>query len=258
MSGPIDQGFRAYNAKLETTRAPYDPVSGLGDKNDPTSYVARPGVDFFRPWIAIRNGMAFQWPLGLQGYSLTIDPTLGIHKFIGDNKVTVDVLHAGEEHFVMSGEFPGNSAPYLIAALRDVVYRDGGEEGKILCIPEIMSHAQRVQVIHFEADRDAADRGRDATYSIELVRIGIVGPVVNTTVASPEAQPAATTKGKSTQSIHVDAKHNTLRKIAAWKLGDANNWRQVYNDNENFFVKNNIPLSQAPSHKLNVGVLIYF
>lgn len=257
MSGPIDQGFRAYNAQLETTAAPYDSVAGTGDKNDSAIYLTRPGIDFFRPWLAIRNGVAFQWPLGLEGYDLTIDPTLGIHRFIGDNAVVVDVLHAGEEHFTMSGSFPGNSAPKLIQALRDIVYKDGGEEGKILCVPEIMSHAQRVHVVNAEFNRDASDRGRDSNYSIEFVRIGTVGPKTQTTVAPP-VQPAVSTKGTTAQSIHVDGKHNTLRKIAAWKLGGTDQWRIVYNANQSFFNKHNIPISQAPDYRIALGVVVYY
>lgn len=263
MAGPIDQGFRAYKAKLETTVAPFDPFAATnsplrGDPDDPASYVQRPGVDFFRPWLAIRGGVAFQWPLGLEGYSLTIDPTLGIHKFIGDNKVVVDVLHAGEEHFTMTGNFPGNSAPKLIQALRDVVYRKTGEEGKILCIPEIMTHAQRVHVFHADFDRDPTARGRDATYSIEFVRLGTVGGTINTTIDPPPLPVTVQHQGKNALSVRVDAKHNSLRKIAAWKLGAASKWKSVYRANEQFFIKNNIAISKAPDYRLPLGMTVYY
>lgn len=254
----LDQTFRSIGAKLETTAAPYDPVAQTGNPNDTASYVLRPGVNFVRPWLGIRNGPAFQWPLGLEGFTLSIDPLLGIHKFIGDNAVTVDVLHAGEEHFTMQGSFLGLSAPALIRALRDVVYQGAGSEGKILFIPEIMSHAQRVEVVHAEFSRAQDSRGKDADYSIEFVRLGtlnaissLVAPII------PTPQVATGKKAKSSKSIQVDAKHNTARKIARWKLGDATKWRTIYNANEKFYNNNNVKLAKAPDYRIPNGTKIY-
>src|SRR6267142_156717 len=97
-----DQGFGTIGAKLKTAAGPYNRFGSqgpTGDFNDTAHFVLSPGTDFLRPWLAIRNGPAFQWPLGLEGFQMTVDPQLGIHKYIGDNAVTVDVIHAGEEHF---------------------------------------------------------------------------------------------------------------------------------------------------------------
>lgn len=253
----LDQTFTSLKSKLETTAAPYDPFGKTGDPNDPAQYIKQPGVEFLRPWLAIRNGPAFQWPLGLEGYTLEITPELGIHKFIGDNAVTVDVIHAGEEHFTMNGSFPGNSAPLLMQALRDLVYQGAPAEGKILYIPEIMTHAQRVQVVSFSGSRTPDDRGRDAQYTIEFVRLGVAAGI-KSTQKPIVVVPSTSTTSASVHSIHVDAKHNSLRKIATWKFGDASEWRTIYNKNQKFFVKNNIPLAKAPDHRINVGVLIYF
>lgn len=254
----LDQGFRRYKSTLETTSAPFNPFTGVGDKTDDSMYIVEPGVAFFRPWLAIRNGPAFQWPLGMEGFSLTIDPTLGIHKFIGDNKVVVDVVHSGEEHLTLSGNFPGDSAPDLIQALRDVVYQDAPEEGKILYVPEIMSHAQRVQIVHAEFSRGEDQRGRDTTYSIEFVRMGLAADNPDTTTTPTTPNPKTGAKGKTTKSIKVDAKHNTLRKIAAWKLGKSSNWRTVYNANSAWFVKRNVPLAKAPDYRIPLGTTIHY
>lgn len=255
---PLDQGFRRYKATLETTAGPFNPFSGSGSPKDDAQYILEPGVAFFRPWIAVRNGPAFQWPLGIEGFNLSIDPTLGIHKFIGDNKVAVDVIHAGEEHFTLNGSFPGDSAPRLIQALRDVVYHGAGEEGKIMYIPEILTHAQRVQVVRAEFTRDQDGRGRDHSYSLEVVRIGMAdkNPVI-TTQPSP-TNPRVGAKGKSSQSINVDSKHNTLRKIAAWKLGSSDRWRTVYDANSKFFIKKSIHLAKAPDYRLPLGMKVYY
>lgn len=253
-----DQGFRDFGAKLETTSAPYDPFSKRGDPDDPARYVLRPGVNFMRPWLAIRNGPAFQWPLGMEGVTLSVQPTLGIHKSVGDNVVDVDVIHAGEEHFTLTGNFPGDSSPDLIAALRDVVYQGASREGKLLWLPELVTYVQRVQIVSLEATRDQEARGRDMSYSIEFVRMGIASVQFDPSPAAPTPQPTHPPKGKSTRSVKVDAKHNTLRKIAAWKLGSATKWRTVYNANQSWFVKRNIQLAKAPDYRLPVGTLIHF
>jgi hypothetical protein len=255
----MDQTFRTLNAKLETTAAPYDPISGVGDPQDTAVYLVRPGVNFIRPWLAIRNGPAFQWPLGMEGFTLTIDPTLGIHKFVGDNAVTVDVIHRGEEHITLSGNFPGSSAPALIRALRDLVYQGAPDEGKILFLPEVMRFAQRVQVVHAEFSRTEENRGRDASYSIEFVRLGQLNSLTKSIVpviSSPQVVTGKT--AKSTRSVSADAKHNTLRKIALWKLNDARKWRTVYDANQKFFVSHSIPLAKAPDYRLPAGLKVYF
>jgi hypothetical protein len=245
-----DQGFESIGAKLETTKAPYDPFSETGNPNDPAWYTIQPGRNFMRPWLAIRNGAAFQWPLGLEGFTLTLDPTLGIHKYIGGNTVSVSVIHAGEEHFSMSGNFPGNSAPSLVAALRDVVYKGSPGEGKLLWLPEIVTYVQRVQVIHFEAARDQESRGRDMTYTIEFARMGVAALKFSPRPIAPTPQP--------TRTVKVDAKHNTLRKIAAWKLGRSDKWRTVYNANTKWFTSHHVPLAKIPDYRLPLGTTIHY
>lgn len=253
-----DQGFRAIGAKLGTSKGPYDPFNSRGSAKDDSRYIQEPGVNFMRPWLAIRNGAAFQWPLGLQGYSNIVDPTLGTHKFIGDNKVTIDVIHAGEEHFTLNGMFPGDSAPALVAALKDIVYKAAPPEGKILWLPEVVAYAQRVQVVHFEAQRSDDDRGRDMSYSIEFVRIGTLSIKFDTLPTAAGPQPSKPAKGKPARSIKVDATHNTLRKIAQWKLGGADKWRTIYNANQKWFVTKKVPLAKAPDYRLPLGLAIHY
>jgi hypothetical protein len=253
-----DQQFTSYGAKLLTKKGPHDPYGKTGDPKDTAEYVVEPGVNFLRPWIAIRNGPAFQFPGGMEGFQVVIDPLLGIHKYIGDNKCVVDVLHAGEEHITLNGSFLGNSSPALFQALRQVVYQGAGEEGKIVYIPEIMTHAQRMQVVHFDSSRDSDGRGRDMSYTIELIRIGTIGDLI-TARALPEAtQPIAAAKGAPTRFVKVDTKHNTLRKIARWKLGAASKWDNLYTVNEAYFVKHGISKSKAPDYRLPLGTKINY
>lgn len=254
----LDQGFRQFKSKLLTTQAPYDPSTGRGDKNDTAQYIVVPGQHFMRPWLAIRGGAAFQWPLGLEGFSISVDPTLGTHRYIGDNKVIIDVVHAGEEHFSMSGSFPGKSAAALVRSLKDIVYKQAGPEGKILWLPELVTYAQRVQVVRFTADRARDQRGWDMDYTIEFVRIGVTSLKLDPDVKPTRAQPTAPPKGNSSRSVSVDAKHNSLRKIAAWKLGNAAKWRQVYDKNEKWFIKQKVSIAKAPDYRLPLGMKVFY
>jgi hypothetical protein len=260
--GTLDQGFRdkAFKAQLVTTKGPYNefPNVPTGSKKDSAHYIVEPGVNFMRPWLAVRNGPAFQWPLGLEGFTLAIDATLGIHKYIGDNQVTVDVIHAGEERFTLTGNFPGNSAPDLTAALRTVVYHDSGRDGKVLWLPEIVTYAQLVQVAHFEAVRAEEGRGRDMTYTIEFVKIGKTDFASNPNPVLTKPQPTRPPKGTSPAWFKVNGKYNTLRKIAKWKYGSASKWRAIYNLNSKWFIKRNIKLAKAPDYHIPIGTRIYF
>ena len=257
MASSVDQGFGAYGAKLFTKAAPYDPRAKTGGPGDEASYLVRPGVDFLRPWIAIENDIAFQWPLGVQGFDFTTDPVLGSHTFIGDNAVVLDVLHTGVEALTLTGTFPGESSPSLFQALREVVRRVA-VNGKILFIPEVMSHAQRVQVSHFESSRDSGERGRTLGYSLAVQIVGQASP--NSTPAytlSPVSSTAAN-KGTSARTVAVNSTHRTLRQLALWKLGSAAKWTQIYTANEAYFVNHSIPKSQAPTHRLPLGLKFYY
>lgn len=257
MASTLDQGFTAYGARLLTTAAPFDPFAKTGGKDDDATYLARPGVDFLRPWLAIEGDAAFQWPLGLQGFTHTIDPVLGTHSFIGGNAVVVDVVSTGNESLTMSGSFPGDSAPVLMQALREVVRRVA-PGGKILYVPEVMTHAQRVQVSHSEFDRDQSARGRSMGYSIDFEITGLAGPTGSAPYTTGPVSTTAKAKGSSPRSVRSDSAHNTLRRIAAWKMGSSARWEQAYTLSEAWFIQHSVPRSKAPDYRLPIGTTIYF
>jgi hypothetical protein len=252
----LDDGFKQVKAKLITANQPFNPWTGGGDPFDDARYIVKPGVNFMRPWIAIRGGDAFQWQGGLQGFTLAIDATLGIHKYIGDDDVKVEVIHASEEHFTLSGNFLGDSAPDNIQALTSIVRQKAPTEGKILWLPEVVTYAQRVEVVRAEFTRADEDRGRDFRYSIEFVRMGTIDLALDP--EPEEVIPQPTEKVRPKRSVKVDAKHNTLRKIALWKLGSSKRWRIVYNANMPWFVKRRIALMKAPDYRLPRGTRIYY
>jgi hypothetical protein len=210
-----------------------------------------------RPWLAIQNDIAFQWPLGLQGFNLTTSPDLSTHHFVGDNKVWVDVIHTGAESITMAGSLPGSSSSSLVQALREVVRRVA-PEGKILFIPEVFTHAQRVQVSNANFDRDQGSRGRSMTYSIDFWITGLAGKVAAPTRPREAVVSTSSAKGKTGRTVSSTAKYNSLRKIAAWRLGSDDNWDQLYALNESWFNSRSIQKAKAPDYILPIGTTIHF
>lgn len=243
---------------------PFNPWTGEGDENDSVQYILSPGANFYRPWISVPGGRAFVWPLGIEGFSLSIDPQLGIHKYIGDNAVKVDVVHNGEERLSMSGSFPGSTSAKAFRALRDIVYADTPEQGKILYVPHLFTYTQRVVVASARFDRSEGDRGTDLTYSLELVRLGPGATVHEDQLVDPEPQGAkgaktSGAKGASGAGAHrqfkVNGTYNNLTKIAALKK---TTWKVLYDKNQGVFRKLGIPAHQAPTKRLPLGTVIFY
>jgi hypothetical protein len=246
-----------------TNPSPYDPFSKKGDEDDSAYYVLRPGVEFWRPWIRVPNGPAFVWPLGIEGFTLSVDSTLGIHKYIGDNAVQVDVIHKGQENFAMSGNLPGDTGPENARKLRDVFYADTPRRGKILFIPGILPYAQRVVLANLRIDHGEDDRGEDLRYSLDVVRIGYDEDYkADPRLTDPDTQPQSGGSGSSGKKVAASPKKfavtatvNTLRKIASAKN---TNWNTLYTKNEALFVKLKIAYMRAPDYKIKLGTKINY
>jgi hypothetical protein len=241
-----------------------DPKNPMhGDPKDTAQYIMNPGVNFYRPWLASNdrfNGAAFIWPLGIEGFSLSIEPQIGIHRLIGDNAVEVDITHKGEERFVMSGNFPGFTGPDNLRALRQVVYMTTPKTGKVLYVPHILPYAQRVVVARASFNHAEDMRGQDLTYEIEFVRTGLIdtGKSDREPVITEPKPPDTRPHKASPRFVRVDAKHNTLRKIAKWKLGSTSKWHTLYKKNEKWFHQNHIITAKIPDKRLPGGKIIYY
>jgi hypothetical protein len=257
-----------FNRNKANKDGPFNPFTAennplRGSEDDPAIYIARPGLDFFVPWLAVdmAKGPAFVWPLAVEGLEITVDPTLGIHRFIGDDRVYVDVVHRGEERITLSGNFPGDTGPDNLRALREIVYAITPKLGKVLYVPHAFTYAQRVVVNRFRGGRTEDMRGLDLTYEVEFVRIGYInaGKADNDPIlAEPIPQPTTGSVNASTHRVQADGKHNTLRKIALWKLGSAAKWNSLYTLNLKWFQKQGVPASKAPDYRLPAGTTIYY
>jgi hypothetical protein len=246
------------------TQFPLDKVSQAsrprGDEDDTARYIAAPGVDFYRPWLSIPGGDSFVWPGGVEGFSCRIDPTLGIHSYIGDNAVVVDVTHKGREGITLSGIFPGLSSVDAFLSLRDMIYKDIPEGGFILYVPHLFPKTQRVFVQSASFDHPQDSRLRDLAYSVDFVRVnvGAAQPTPNIRTPTPQPAPATKARGKASRRFVVNATVNTLRKIAAAKLGSANRWHELYSKNEKFFKKRKIAMHAVPDYRLAQGTKINY
>lgn len=262
-----------FNTRQAFVDGPFNPFADeknhevRGDPDDSVVYLSEPGVNFYRPWISVPNGRAFVWPLGVEGFSLSIDPSLGVHKYVGDNAVKVDVIHKGEERLTLNGSFPGKSSIGAFRALRDIVYADTPERGKVLYVPHLFTYTQRVVIGATRFDRGDTDRGTDLTYSIECIRLGPGTKTHEDALIDVEPIPGQTDKtsganGGSGKGAHrvftVNGTYDTLRKIAAHKLGKANKWRTLYNKNSRYFIMHSVPAHLAPDHHIALGTKIYY
>lgn len=237
---------------------PYNPWTGAGDEDDSVQYIQPPGLAFLRPWLQVPGGRSFVWPLGVEGFSLSIEPQLGIHHFIGDNAVKVDVMHKGEERVTLNGSFPGDTSTDAFQALREAVYADTPVLGKVLYVPHVFTYTQRVVIANARFDHAEDDFSKDLNYSIDFVRTGLTNKVAEPSLQQPIAQGRSAPKGGSSRKFTVNSKYNTLRKIAALKLKNANRWDDIYKKNTKLFTKLKVSAHKAPDYHLKVGTGIYW
>ena len=96
-----DTGYRVY--------------TNIGNADDTAHYILKPDLQFYRPWLASpgvgASGIAFVWPLGIEGFTLASTAELGIHKYIGDNDIDIEIVYPDEYHITLNGIFPGKTAP---------------------------------------------------------------------------------------------------------------------------------------------------
>lgn len=202
-------------------------IAGENAGDDSAHYLLRPDVDFYRPWIASpgvgATGIAFVWPLGVEGFTLSSTPELGIHKYIGDNNIDVEVIYPDEFHVVLTGEFPGKTSAENFRALRKVILHKSNTGSKILAVPLVAENLLNVAVSDYSFTRDETDSTQTIQYSIEFVYQSVGSLLKLPQLVAPKPNPSFTTapRGKSTKQTLVP--HSpTVRGVA----------RQIYNDPE--------------------------
>src|SRR5687768_6965786 len=100
-------------------RLPRGHLRRIGE--DPARYLLTPGVHFRRPFLRIPNGPVFRWPLGTEGFAYSSNAQLGVHRYLGQEDIEVNVIYRDEPHIEMTGSFPGNTGPALMRQLLEIL-----------------------------------------------------------------------------------------------------------------------------------------
>jgi hypothetical protein len=239
------------------TEFPYDPDTKRGDPQDPAQYIQRPGSGFFRPWISIPGGASFVWPLGVEGFSDAIEPTLGISNEIGGG-TKIDVISRGSERISLNGSFPGKTSRDAFLALRNIVVTEPPESGYILYIPHLFHNTQRVFVASARFDHADGERSDDLTYSIDFIRIRAGSAVSDPKLSGRQTEVPAQGRGRAPNAFVSTMRVNTLRAIAKRVLKNQNRWGELYRKNENWFRERSVPMKNVPTYHLPEGTTIYY
>jgi hypothetical protein len=233
----------------------------IGD--DPARYLATPEAMFERPWLSAPGSDvdAFVWPLGTEGFRYSGSSEYGIHKYIGDDEIEVNVIHRDEPHFELNGIFPGNTAPANMRALVAVIRADTTDNGKILHLPYILPTQQWVAVTDYSFSHEEGDRTKTIAYTISFLRMRAgkkqgTGPP-NT---DPGANPTSgnDTRGDDVSVFVVKEGFRTLRAIAKKVYGSVEEWTKLFNKNEKKLKDKGITRSEAATHQLPLGMKITF
>jgi hypothetical protein len=231
---------------------------------DEARYILMPDAEFDRPWIASpqgSSGPAFVWPLGVEGFSFSSNATAGIHHYIGDNDVYVDIVYPDEYHLVLNGVFPGNTSPQLMSLLRQVILHQPDPPGiKLLSIAPAAALIQRVRVINHSFTRDAGDTYTRINYSIECIRTGTGSAALSTIDAIPDPDPSNSQLRGSALGRHTVKSIQDFPGLASllYKSNGLPAQMQLWSLNEAKMESLSIPLFKIPYALIPVGTVINY
>jgi hypothetical protein len=206
----------------------------------------------------------FTWPIGIEGLRRSGTAALGIHRYLGENSVDVQVLHKDESRIEMSGVFPGITGRQYMNSLIDVIMADTPERGKILHLPGVFPREQYVVVENYDFSHDEDDRTHSWTYTITFVRIEVGKRVKDPHGKPPPPQPGVKTnnRGKAGRIFTIKDGVRTLKAVAKLKYGDADDWRKLLNANRQtlraYMGRHNISMHQLPTHRFPIGTKFRF
>lgn len=233
-----------------------------GNQDDSARYLLEPDTEFYRPWIANPpNGSAFIWPGGIQGFNISSTSTLGIHHYIGEVDIDVDVIYPSEEHITLTGHFPGKKSVNFLQRLKKVLLEKTSEAGKVLALPLVEERILYVAVSNYAFTHDENDNTDTVGYSIDLVRVGVGGKLILPTLTPPKnnAQAKKKKKGKSAKKKTVSSGGGgggSLRSLAMAIYGNTSvdAQLQIIKDNQDNLEAQGIQAFTLPITSLGNGV----
>lgn len=240
-------------------------IPNTGD--DPAAMIVNPSR--FRKPQLISGDRNFTWPIGIEGFRVAGRATLGVHRPIGRNAVSVSVIHLDEGRISLDGEFAGLTAVENMVKLRDVCMAAPPANGKLLILPGVFEEVQYVMVEEHDFTHDQDDRTHSIAYNISMIRIGSQGDADQFATMTAPAQPgnSSTPRGEGSPnsagpnspgstvtiggtSVYLTTSSTaTLREIAQLKLGSADKWPILVEYNRPIFVgvaSHEIPTMRFP------------
>lgn len=168
----------------------------------------------------------FAFPVGLEGFEIDGQVSLGIHKYFGDNNVDARIMHREEGRITMSGLFPGKTAMSNYIACRDLLMSQPPERGMLLYAEGAFGREQYVlpEAWNFTHETEIGDSS--IGYRITFIRLGVGKYLKDPSGSPPPANPSVsnqTPKGNA-RIWKVTSGSRTLRSIAQIVYGNAEKW----------------------------------
>jgi hypothetical protein len=210
-----------------------------GTGQDSARYLIPDSQLYFKRPRLISGTREFVWPIGVEGFRRSGSALLAIHRPIGHNTSTIQVINKDESRIELTGTFPGRTAKDNMIALIDVIMATTPEKGKVLVMPGIFPREQYVYVENYDFVHDAEDRTHSIAYTITFIREAVGDKIKNVIGKPPVPNPTAKKKpkGKPARTFTVKDGARTLRAIAQAVYKNPDKWRQIANLNDAYIQK---------------------
>lgn len=224
-------------------------------KEDPAAYILRPDVEFRRPWLATPEGTAFVWPMGVEGFDVNSDVTLGVHQYIGDPDVDAIVVFPDQTQIVLNGSFPGLTGIDAMQELKRVIREPTPKQGKYLALPGILEDIARVHVQNARFTHESGDTTHSVGYSISFIRVGLDRKLVLPALApgGNQGTSSPTPDRVGLSSVSTGSASSTIRSLSAFQAATNTSLYSVIKGNADVFADAGIPLFQSPFKSLPAG-----
>ena len=232
-------------------------------KNDTTKYLIQ-RRRFERPTLRIPpKGPKYEWPVGVEGITVSGNPGLAVHNYLGDNAPVVQIIHRDARRFEMTGIMPGDTGTENMRGLLTVIETVAPLGYWILAMPtSVFLKEQQVVIENYNFAHPEEDETGSWNYTISFIRTGIGAkrkpPKTTGSPVNPIGSTKKPPKGKSNRTFTTKSGGNTLRAVAKLMYGNAERWREIYNKNKKVLNSLNVPLAQLQYKRLPYGLKLNY
>lgn len=211
---------------------------------------ATPGqLMHIRPYIT--NGTRlFGFPVGPEGFRVSGNASVGLHRFIGGQKAAGNTIHFGEERVELTGIFPGITSVEHMHNCREIL-RSKQTSGIYLWAPGVLDR-MRVLPENWDFGHDADDKTHSITYTISFVILDETRNVKDPHGKPPPEYGHKKPKGKPHKIFVVKSGARTFRAIAKlkYKKADKKSIQKLIQLNQGLLNKWKKKHPKIPTHKL--------